>query len=79
VITPFGSGCSQLVGLFADLSVAQAIVGATDIAMRQHLPPNIMAFTTTKPMFERLCTLDEKSFLHKPFWKNLMHARGLAG
>jgi 8-oxo-dGTP pyrophosphatase MutT (NUDIX family) len=79
VITPFGSGCSQLVGLFADLSVAQAIVGATDIAMRQHLPPDIVAFTTTKPMFEQLCTLDEKSFLHKPFWRNLMQARGLAG
>jgi hypothetical protein len=78
VIAPFGSGCSQLVSLFQDLSVPQAVIGATDIAMRQHLPPDIIAFTVTKPMFEQLCALDEQSFLYKPFWKNLRKARGLA-
>jgi hypothetical protein len=78
VIAPFGSGCSQLVALFDDLTVPQAVVGATDIAMRQHLPPDILAFTVTKPMFERLCRLDEKSFLYKPFWGRLREARGLA-
>ncbi len=29
----------------------------------------------TKPMFEQLCALDERSFLYKPFWKNLREAR----
>lgn len=57
----------------------QAIIGATDIAMRQHLPPDILAFTVTKPMFEQLCALDTRSFLHKPFWRNLRKARGLPG
>jgi hypothetical protein len=33
-------------------------------------------FTVTKPMFERLASLDERSFLSKPFWKRLMKARG---
>ncbi len=76
VIAPFGSGCMQLVTVFADLSVSQAAIGATDIAMRQYLPPDTLAFTVTKPMFERLCELEENSFLYKPFWKNLRRSRG---
>jgi hypothetical protein len=79
VIAPFGSGCGQLVALFEDLSLPQAAVGATDIAMRQHLPPDVLAFTVTKPLFEQLCALDEGSFLYKPFWRRLREARGLAG
>jgi hypothetical protein len=75
VIAPFGSGCMQLISLFEDLSVPQAIVGATDIAMRQYIDPELIAFTVTKPMFEHLCGLDDKSFLHKAFWKNLKKAR----
>ncbi len=75
VIAPFGSGCSQLVP-FPDLSIAQASIGSTDIAMRQHLPPNIMTFVVTRKMFEELCTLDERSFLYKPFLERLKKARG---
>jgi hypothetical protein len=74
-IAPFGSGCMQLVSLFEDLSIPQAIVGATDIAMRRYLPPEILAFTVTVPTFERLCALDRESFLYKPFWENLQKAR----
>ena len=75
VIAPFGSGCMQLISLFEDLSVPQAIVGATDIAMRRHLDSTLSAFTVTKPMFEQLCGLDDRSFLHKRFWKTLRKAR----
>ena len=75
VIAPFGSGCMQLLPLFDDLAVPQAIVGATDIAMRRYLSPELIAFTVTKPMFEQLCGLDEKSFLHKRFWMHLQEAR----
>jgi hypothetical protein len=77
VIAPFGSGCMELISLFEDLNVPQAMIGATDIAMRQHVPPAILAFTVTKPMFRQLCELDEGSFLYKPFWKNLRKSRGL--
>ena len=76
VIAPFGSGCGQLVSVFKDLDVPQAAIGATDIAMRQYLPPDVLAFTVTRRMFERLASLDERSFLTKPFWKRLMKARG---
>ncbi len=78
VIAPFGSGCMELVTLFEDLNVPQAIIGATDVAMRQFLPPDILAFTVTKPLFEQLCALDERSFLYKPFLKRLRKARGFA-
>jgi len=76
VIAPFGAGCMELLP-FKDLSIPQAAMGATDIAMRRHLPPDILAFSVTKPMFERLCSLDERSFLYKPFLKNLKKARGI--
>lgn len=76
VLAPFGSGCMQQVSLFQDLSAPQAVIGATDIAMRQYLPPDTLAFVVTKSMFERLCSLDEKSFLYKPFWRNLRKSRG---
>jgi hypothetical protein len=76
VIAPFGSGCGLMLALFEDLSIPQAMIGATDIAMRQHLLTDMLAFTVTKPMFEQLCQLDDRSFLSKPFWKNLRRARG---
>ena len=60
---------------FEDLAIPQAIIGATDIAMRQWLPPDIMALSVTVPMFQQLCSLDEKSFLYKPFLKNLQKSR----
>jgi hypothetical protein len=78
VIASFGSGCMELAPALVDLETPQAVIGATDIAMRQYLPPDILAFTVTRPMFERLCSLDQKSFLYKQFWKRLQKARGLA-
>jgi hypothetical protein len=75
VIAPFGSGCMLLFPFERD-DIAQASLGTTDIAMRDNLPPDILALTVTKLMFKRLCELDEKSFIYKPFWKNLRKARG---
>lgn len=76
VIAPFGSGCMQSVSLFKNLDVPQAIIGATDMAMRKFLPPEILAFTVTKPMFANLCKLDKNSFLEKGFIKQLKKVRG---
>ena len=61
VITPFGSGCMQLVSLFRDLSVPQAIIGSTDMAMRKYIPPNILAFTIIISMLEKLYSTGKKS------------------
>lgn len=78
--TAFGSGCGQLAALFGNLDSTEpkAIIGATDIAMREHLPPDLLALTVNKPMYEQLCELDENSFLYKSFWKRLRNARGEA-
>jgi len=76
VLAPFGSGCSQLLIPFDDPNVPQAAIGATDIAMRRYLDPDLLAFTVTRPMYEQLCGLGEGSFLSKPFWKDLRKARG---
>ena len=75
MISPFGSGCMQLIP-FSDLEIPQAALGATDLAMRGSLPPDILLVSVTPPMFERLCALDERSFLGKPFLKKLKTARG---
>lgn len=75
VISPFGSGCMLLISLFKDLSIPQAVIGATDMAMRKYLPPEILAFTVTKPMFELLCSIDKNSYLEKSFIKGLKDAR----
>jgi hypothetical protein len=77
-ITAFGSGCGQLAALPGafDPDIPKAVIGATDIAMREHLPADILALTVNKPMFEQLCELDGDSFLHKSFWKRLRMARG---
>lgn len=77
-ISAFGSGCGQIAALFGDFNTdtPKAVIGATDIAMREHLPPDILAFTVNKPMYNQLCELDENSFLYKSFWKRLRKARG---
>ncbi len=77
-MTAFGSGCGQMAALFGnfDPDTPKAMIGATDIAMREHLPPDILALTVNKPMYRQLCELDENSFLYRPFWKRLRKARG---
>ncbi|MDM8535828.1 DUF169 domain-containing protein [Desulfobacterales bacterium HSG17] len=75
VTATFGTGCGQLAAIFNDFNTPQAVIGGTDIAMRPYLPRNILAFTVTKPMFEKLCRLDETSFLHKSFWSNVKQTR----
>jgi hypothetical protein len=77
-ITAFGSGCGQIAALFGDVDqdIPKAVIGATDIAMREHLPPDVLALTVNKPMYKQLCELDENSFLYKSFWKRLRKARG---
>jgi len=77
VITAFGSGCGQIAALLGDLNsnFPKAVIGATDMAMREYLPADILAFTVNKPMYEQLCELDENSFMHKHFWTRLMKKR----
>jgi hypothetical protein len=79
VIAPMGSGCMQMLTLLRDLDFPQAVIGSTDISMRKHIPPELIAFTVTVPMYRQLCQLDERSFLYKPFLRDLKKARGERG
>ena len=76
VTVPFGSGCSELVACFRDLDEPQAVVGGTDIAMRDGLPAGLLAFSVTLPMYRQLCDIGEDSFLGKGFFARLKKARG---
>lgn len=76
VIVPFGSGCMELIATFDDLDRPQAALTATDMAMRDQLPRDVLGFTVTVPMFERLCALDGRSFLGKGFLADLRTTRG---
>jgi len=71
----YGPGCLQLAGIFPDLKTQSAVISATDIAMRVHLPANLLALTVTVPLFERLCSLAQNGPLENPFWKRLRHKR----
>jgi len=75
VIVDFGSGCMELVDPFPDLSHPQAALGMTDIAMRRYVPSDLLAFTVTPAMLDRLASLDERSFLFRPFLDDLRKAR----
>ncbi|HJV77174.1 MAG TPA: DUF169 domain-containing protein [Paludibacter sp.] len=75
VIAPFGSGCMQLISHFKDLNIPQAMIGALDMAMRKYLPPNILAFTVTRPMFEQLCNIDKNSYMEKRFFTESQKSR----
>jgi len=78
VTAPFSSGCGQLAAVIDDLEAPRAVIGATDQAMREYLPPDVLAFTVTKPMFELLCRWagDPGSSLHNNFLRDLIAARG---
>ena len=76
VTVPFGSGCSELVVPFRDLERPQAVIGGTDIAMRDGLPPGVLAFTVTLPLYAQLCALGDSSYLGKGFLARLRKARG---
>lgn len=76
LVARFAAGCGQMASVFDDLGAAQAQIGALDMAMRDWIPRDLLAFTVTRPLFERLCDFDETSYLRKPFLGQLKQARG---
>lgn len=76
VAAPFSAGCGLLAAMLGDLSEPRATIGATDLAMRRYLPPDLLAFSATKPLFEELCRLDDRSFLGREWLGALRKARG---
>ena len=75
VAAPFGSGCSFLWRSLGPAGEDRAVVGATDIAMRRYLPPNILTFTVRPAHLARMVTAPEDSFLYRSWWNDLMEFR----
>ena len=71
LVPSYGPGCLQLAGVFPELEVPAAVISSLDMAMRIHLPPDVLSMTVTRPLFEQLCGLDDASLLGRPFWRRL--------
>lgn len=76
VVVEFGSGCMEMLTHIESKERPVAMVGATDMAMRDNLPADKLAFTVNLEMFGKLCSIGPGSFLDKPFLKALRKARG---
>jgi hypothetical protein len=75
LISGIGPGCYQLSGLFPSFEDDYAVVSSTDIAMRRHIPENLLSLTLTPSLYKKFCALDSSSFLGKQFWKKLVKSR----
>ncbi len=75
VSAPFGSGCSMLWRELSDNGRERAVLGATDIAMRQYVPPDILSLSVTPQRFERMVSFPDEAFLNLSWWNELMDAR----
>jgi len=75
VAAPFSSGCGLMWEVFGNFKKDRAIIGATDLAMRKYLPPEIIALTVSPERFERMVDFPEDAFLNRSWWNELMDSR----
>jgi hypothetical protein len=75
VTAPFGSACSFFWKSFNEIEGAQAVIGGTDVAMRQYLPTAIMTLTVAPGHFAKMLTVPDGSFLDLDWWNDLMEVR----
>ncbi len=76
IAAPFSSGCGLLWRDLVDQGRDRAVLGCTDIAMRRHLPPDLLCLTVTPARFLRMIDFPPGCFLEKEWWRDLMKARG---
>jgi hypothetical protein len=74
---PFSSGCGLMWRELINQGEDRAILGCTDIAMRRHLPPEILSLTVSPARFERMLTYPDSAFLNREWWHELLKARKL--
>lgn len=75
VSAPFGSGCSLLWRSLEEDGKDRAVLGGTDIAMRRHLPPDILSLSVTPRRFEQMVSFPDDAFLNRSWWNGLMDER----
>ncbi len=71
----FSSGCGLLWEVFHHHTKDRAVIGCTDIAMRKHIPPEVLCLSVTPQRFERMVGFPDDAFLMKSWWNELMDAR----
>ncbi len=75
VSAPFGSGCSFLWRALTEDGQDHAVLGATDIAMRRYLPPDILTLSVTPQRFAQMVAFPDGAFLNRGWWNDLMDYR----
>ena len=77
VAAPFGPGCALMWRELVEDGRDRAVLGATDIAMRRHVPPNVLSLSVTPQRFEQMVSFPEDAFLNHAWWNDLMDSREL--
>jgi len=75
VAAPFSSGCGLMWEVFNNFGKDRAVIGATDLAMRKYLPPEIICLTVSPERFEQMVDFPEDAFLNKSWWNELLDQR----
>jgi hypothetical protein len=75
VSAPFGPGCALMWRELVEDGRDRAVLGATDIAMRRYVPPNILSLSVTPQRFEQMASFPDEVFLNRPWWNDLIDSR----
>lgn len=75
IYATFSSGCGLLWRELEKQDRDRAVIGATDIAMRKYLPPEILCLSVSGAHFEKMLAFPDGAFLNKSWWNDLMDAR----
>jgi len=72
---PFSSGCGMLWGELESGARTRPVIGCTDVAMRRHLPSDLLCLTVTPAHFEKMLTFPDGCFLDRAWWNELIDSR----
>ena len=75
VAAPFSSGCGLLWRDLRSQPRDRPVIGCTDIAMRRHLPPDILCLTVSPARFEEMLDYPDDAFLRRSWWMELLESR----
>ena len=76
VTAPFGSACSSLMRALDEYEEEDhAILGGLDVAVRRHIPDDMLTLTVSPARFAKMLTFQDDSFLNKAWWNDLMRLR----
>ncbi len=75
IAAPFSSGCGMMWREMVNFERDRAVIGCTDIAMRKHLPPEILCLSVSPARFEQMVNFPDEAFLNREGWNELMNSR----